>query len=695
MKRLPLLLMLSCLLVPGAVALAQGLLPSVLTTNTALQDGYREARVLSLEPHIELVGSDPDGYPYQRPTYYRYLYKPAKLGQVYVNTEYYFEQYMDQLVSWDDPHWSAWIPWSADENVVPRTVFKERDMFGDIAYYLLALQVMDADGAVSVERTYGRTVHNFRVSSSLRPVLTVRESDFGTFVYSGIEGSWAFDVAPGQPLLFTWLGTADPAAGEIIGYRWGWDVADPTDDQDPGWALPGYGTAAAYRTTGEQTFSSGIHTLTVECLAEGMPVTRIVFTLDVVPIPDLADRLPLLLVDDVNDHVSNGWPSQFGGVSYDADASRDARWLELIGDVAGFDPQRDVVDLEGGVPYGFRDIVPYRALIWSSRSHPQSYVATHFNDFSDYNWLAAYQENAGNVLLAGAGSVINFAQNRAVPDTPIYEWLFPVIYDCIEGNITDWWGTLARSYGLRNDGPQQYVVRGLESYGYRTLGLALVDPFASNTEALLDDLPCTRRDSYVGTKRLTLDPAFAALHDPAGTLPVEVGPDPLIDWADGVAGIPDPASVYVFTAHEEFYDVNVSGRTTVWASQERPGGGPMIEPMWRNVSRWDWILDAHRAAGNNDFPTQDDIDLAQLGCEEVTFDGVLLPGGDVRTLTGGVPTGFFSFATVESKPTGRADVVWGFDPTRFDPDAMGRTVRWVLGEHFGLPVAPAAREVSR
>ena len=48
--------------------------------------------------------------------------------------------------------------------------------------------------------------------------------------------------------------------------------------------------------------------------------------------------------------------------------------------------------------------------------------------------------------------------------------------------------------------------------------------------------------------------------------------------------------------------------------------------------------------------------------------------------------GFISRKTAPGKPSGAGDVVFGFDPYRFDHDQMTRVVRWVLGEHFGLAV---------
>jgi hypothetical protein len=278
--------------------------------------------------------------------------------------------------------------------------------------------------------------------------------------------------------------------------------------------------------------------------------------------------------------------------------------------------------------------------------------------------------------------------------------MHPIIYDTTETDETSWWGTLARSYGVTYTGPDTSVPTGTLSYGYRTLGLALVDHFASDRVGGLAALH-ERKDRYSGLKGLQLDPAFAALHDAGGGLPPAVGVDVLVDWADATVAWSDPVATgleldrsYSLSLNDEFYDENISWRTTPWAPQERPGGGPMIEPMWRAVSRYDWFLDSSRAAGNTAFPTVEDLEL--IGDEQAPFAATLTPGCDVRTVTEGTAVGFFSFAAVEDKPTGLADVVWGFDPTRFEPTAMSQALRWVLGQHFGLPLAArSAQEVSR
>ena len=47
--------------------------------------------------------------------------------------------------------------------------------------------------------------------------------------------------------------------------------------------------------------------------------------------------------------------------------------------------------------------------------------------------------------------------------------------------------------------------------------------------------------------------------------------------------------------------------------------------------------------------------------------------------------GYFSHKMAGEKPSGKADVYWGFDPYRFDQGETQKAVLWVL-DYFGLEV---------
>ncbi len=153
-----------------------------------------------------------------------------------------------------------------------------------------------------------------------------------------------------------------------------------------------------------------------------------------------------------------------------------------------------------------------------------------------------------------------------------------------------------------------------------------------------------------------------------------------IDHADvNAIGIPDIETLYVFGGIDEFYDTNVTTRTTPWSPQELEDGSPAIEPMWRAYTRYDWIRDQHHAAGNTDYPDPGVDGDMSLICGSWSID----PATE-RTRLDGVPLGVFSYKATDTNPSGKADVLWGFDPSRMDHDSMIQAIHWVLDEHFGL-----------
>ena len=47
-----------------------------------------------------------------------------------------------------------------------------------------------------------------------------------------------------------------------------------------------------------------------------------------------------------------------------------------------------------------------------------------------------------------------------------------------------------------------------------------------------------------------------------------------------------------------------------------------------------------------------------------------------RSYNDGVPMGVFSYMATPTKPSGLADVLWGFDPAMFDHEKMKDAVLW-------------------
>ena len=94
----------------------------------------------------------------------------------------------------------------------------------------------------------------------------------------GFRGETIMDlsVPPGAPLHFHWEAIADPGL-EIQAFRWGWDVTDPNDPHDPGWAqnVPGLGPEYMEAIWDGPLEPGPIHRLVVNCWDNEEHLTRV------------------------------------------------------------------------------------------------------------------------------------------------------------------------------------------------------------------------------------------------------------------------------------------------------------------------------------------------------------------------------------------------------------------------------------
>ena len=647
--------------VTGAVdpAVAQEVLPTVVVDYPSSLAGQNSALGLPATMTFGVTGIDPDTGPDGGPpTRFRFLFKRAEVpGEPYnyVTDQSTYEQYYQELVSFADTDWSGWLPYSTDPAERRITFFDvpQTDIEDNLIHYLFAVQVMDTTGTVSVEREYGLNVANVFVSATLAPLLSVHEPFLMTVDFMGVDNVVSYDIIAQMELNFSWDATAEPYGAEIAAYRWGWDVADPDYPDDPGWAVPP-GLSPAHLQTPPQSFSTGMHSLTIRCWDSVDQLTQVIVILDVVPIPDPSVQFPLLLVDDVFDHESNDWPDQ-NGLPRDHDEFRDAFWLQTLaetGGVIGFDPARDVVDTEDG-DLDFRTLVTYRSAIWTSQrvAYPLSMVSRTFrpdpSGQTRFNWLAIYQQYVGNLLMVGSRNQEDFIRDelQTVP----------------------------------------FVLES-QTYPHLTTGFTLLDHFSPNYSICGTDTlgSVGRKSRCSGLKGLALDADFADAYMPGGAaFPDTILTDQIIDWEE-----PDPllsdllGSLDYGWGQDEFYETNLSECDIGVEPQQCPDG-PCVEVMLRTMTRFGWIDQAHREAGNDDWPASEygPGELSDL-CGNLAFTA----GYDLRAE--GVPIGFFVHKTKYDKPSQKADVVWGFDPYRFDNAQVRQAIHWVLGEHFGLVMGP-------
>lgn len=634
------------------------------------------------------------------PARVRTLFKRAVLPNGdYALGEYDFARHRDALASLSDPAWSAWRDYAADpgQRLVTFADLAPRDEQGRRISYLFAVQVMDRAGAVSLARDYGRDAVLFCIDEGNAPLLWLAGEPLRHYEWAGEDGTVSLTVAPGQPLSLQWIGTAHGNyESEVVAYRHGWDVADLDDDNDPGWALPA-GDSPAHRQAPSRAFDAGVHSLTVRCWDLAGAMTQVVVVFDVVPVPDRADQRPLLLVDDVIDQASNAWP--VGNIPCDRDGVRDAFWVEALADVEGFNPEVDSFDCEMSHELDFGDLVRYRAVIWTGKGSG-GFIRERFepNHGRTYVWLEAYQQHIGNLLLVGQSVLRPFAGDFGCELAGFDPWstyaaplAMPLSFSH-EGLCSGWLcpgsaSQFAAHFGEapRPDGSRYWV--GPALFPTSSLGVDALDltahggPYARHCPPFVG-----RRSQCDGLKALTLDQQFQADWPGAADLPETVLTWRLLEPRDYPAppAYPDLAGPAQWSM-DEFYDGNVvdpAQRPVV--PRLLPDGRAAVAPMLRVHSRFDWIDALHAARGDPDWPenayTQDQ--LRQI-CGEIglTADGR-------HASVEGQTTGFLSRVHEATKPGGRPDVCWGFDPSRFDRGPMQQVIRWVVHEAFGLPRRP-------
>lgn len=665
---------------------ATTLLPRISVDRPERLSNYQDAQRAPPTVTFGFSGNDPD-FELGMPTKYRYIFKTSWHQNRYIRTEAEFIPLVDQLISFSDSSWSQWLPYppEPEDRLISFPNQPARDGNDFPIIYLFAIQAMDTAGAVSVDRVYSRNVQNVYISESMSPFLTMHETFLGERTATGTNSTVTIDIAQGQLLEFSWAATADDYAGVIESFRYGWDLTDANDDEDPNWAVQP-GNSDQHRRAPPTSFGTGTHTLTIQVVDNSSQMTRFVWILEVVPVPSPLVQSPLLLVDDVPDRTSLGWTGS-NGLPLDQDQFRDEFWLNTLGSsggVDGWNSGQDVVDVKVE-QLTYRDIVEYRSIIWISRWAQNNFVWDSFKPEPGgdrkFIWLASYQESVGNLLLAGERVLNEFIEE--------VNWMVPWVFDTSEQAVVFGNQVYFVGFGTRELPDGTEILVGRERYPYRVAGISMLDQVKPryNVYGAVGQGSTSsnaRSSSCGGVKGLILDPDFKARYMPeGGVFPDTIYADAVIDWKDLSPGYRDSLLPWPWGS-DELYDGNISERTTPWSSQICDDE-PCVDPMFRMYSRFDWVDDIHLAAGDPDWPN-----YIYPSSEEIrTRCGHrLMNSATGRTRTTGHIVGFISHKMEENKPNRKGDVVWGFDPYRFNREDIQDAIHWILGEHFGLTMKP-------
>ena len=631
------------------------------------------------------TGADADG-PTGLPTRVRFFFTAAQIDGVPIATRAEYEAHVDELIAWDDPAWSPWMTYPED----PAQAGVTFPMLAADQYYLFAVQVLDTLGAVSVGRNYAAEVAHIHVQAgTFRPEVVLAEYFMGV----STAPLRVTSIAPGQPLNFSWTASAAAYGGTIVSYRYGWDLVDVNDPNDPGWAVPPGDDLRAP----ERIFQAGLHMFTLEVVDDSGQSTLRQWQLSVVPFVDYANQIELLLIDQVVDAGVNNWPDADGNPRND-ESYRNAYWHFLAdgsGGVAGFDWERDRFDHRDMVTYA--DLVAYKSVLCYASVNSQQLMFEQFrpvNGVDRYVWLDAYQQRGGNLMLVGASSMDSFLEMEPNYMTPIVFDTDEEFYESGETSFIVGFGT-----GVAADGSE--IQRGPLQYAYQVAGISTLDWTSAPTKYVYarpqQSMRYERVVDCVGLKALVVDTDFRGHWAVgAGDLADTLHTDAVIDWQDAYYAAGDSLDLIHNTfpfRYDEFVDANISTRATGWVPQDCPGNpnapnGRCVEPMLRGVARFDWLREQKWAEGDLDWPesSYSNAELEDLCGETALAPYDTLLRGSART--NDQVFGWLSYKTTEDKPSYAPDVYWGFDPYRFDHTRSKEMIRWVLTEVFRLNVNP-------
>jgi hypothetical protein len=643
--------------------------------------------------NIGWTGQDTD-FELRVPTKVRFLWVPALDNNgAWVTSNYQYQIHYREMLRYDDPRWSEWLPYSNDP--LKRIVSIPAGTENINHYFLFATQVQDTAGAVSVGFGYQTEVANVVVRTNwYRPDVTVSETYLGQSSSSDAN----YDVAGGQPLNFTWSAIAAAYNGKIISMRHGWDIVDVANPNDPGWAVPP-GLSEQNRRAAERSFNEGLHTFVLRVEDDSNQVRIMRWTLRVIPFVTRDFQLPLLVLDQLFDKNSNAWPSQENRALNDQ-VYRNAYWhflAEGVGGVTDINWTRDWRDHSVGVNY--EDLVPYKAVLCYARASLDQTMFTKFRPagaLEKFVWLTPYQQQGGNFMLVGASSMESFLQARS-------NYMTPLVFNTREDpNYTIFGESYVAGFGTLTLPDGNIVQRGPRMYPYAAAGIAALDWTSPTSKYIYSrNYPTSteRNRLCAGLKGLVLAPAFKSQHlIGPGVIPDTMYTNPTIDWRDVVAARADTLSLldqqaFVWDS-DEFVDANISPRTTPITPQEcdtpdyasaNVPNGMCVEPMFTGISRIDWMREVQWARGHTGWP-QDRYEnkVIDAGCGSQALTEYQ---GRLRTSarTNGLVFGYLSYKTVPNKQVRVADVYWGFDPYRFDTEGTQKAIRWVLG-YFGLQI---------
>ncbi len=362
--------------------------------------------------------------------------------------------------------WSDWERYNENSGSGQSTIIGEDEPLEINYQYVFAVQAMDRCGRITETFTRNTNVRQFIVGHVAGPMLMIREPFLGPYIFIGENSTPAsVDLPSSIPLNFSWEGDASSYGGEIVCYRYGWDIQDLNDPSEWETACSPFITSAP-----EKTLYSGVHTLFVEARDNAGYSTIGAIMISIVPFP--MDR-NLLWVDDF--YSTDFVPTTY---HYPNETQHDTFWLDICSRADGFVPGVDVFDTKdvNFHPPDLSKIGQYKNMIWTYSSNPETTAwddIVHFIPESMVIMGASRTLNYIPIFLAKGGHIMTLGKSdyEGGLAAVLYPWAqqFPMNLKCeITGNQSGCEGDMSGVYSMPY---KDYCVTVLD----KVLGIFRVD----------------------------------------------------------------------------------------------------------------------------------------------------------------------------------------------------------------------------
>jgi hypothetical protein len=368
-----------------------------------------------------------------------------------------------------------WFPWTyyRAENDSGKTWTTPPMEFGT---YIFAIRAKDEAGAVTPVLDDETNVRRVRVSTRITgPLLTVNNIYMGAVQTTSCRTPLTIlDVPAGIQLQFNLSASAESYGGLVAGYRYGWDIADLEDPSQ--WEVDYTPFVSAIAATAPRTYFFGTHTLTVDVIDNSGFCSRIEVKVNVI---QFTLERNVLIIDDFsadNDPLAlPGFTHPTGRGILPSDAEHDAFWLDMVSNLAGFDPASDVLQTSntGEVPLAL--LARYKSVMWSVYSdiqqrsnYPLLYSYIQYRQVRasggggsgkvQPNYLALAMAAGGHIMISGSHP-IQLVENRQFAGSVRHPLIF--LYE-LEGLQT-------------GSGPNVTNPIGDKSFAYKELCLEVID----------------------------------------------------------------------------------------------------------------------------------------------------------------------------------------------------------------------------